>query len=125
MINKNSSDIFKVFYILATCLIVILIYVAAALNSKVSEENQIISLIADCYEEQDQCGLHNIIEESEYEDGSIQLVMGWLENNTHNLHEDERQKGIRVVTYLQACSYDDRSEILSKAFEIYRRRELP
>lgn len=81
--------------------------------------------IAGCYTSQDQCGLHLIIEDSEYEDPTLDLVEGWLETNRQNLTEADREKGLAIVKHLKSLSYDERSELLSEAYDLYLRRNLP
>lgn len=120
----KESDWLGITSIIIICLIAIAISVVA-LSNKPSKEEKVIDLIVECYEESNQCGLHNIIEESEYEDGSINMVLGWLEENRHNLPEHERTKGIEVAKYLQALTYEERSELLNKAFKTFMRRQMP
>ena len=81
--------------------------------------------IADCYTAQGQCGIHPIIEDSEYEDPTLVMVEGWLEQNTFNLNESDREKGLLIVRHLKELSYDERAELISDAYDLYLRRNLP
>lgn len=92
---------------------------------KKESNQQMASMIADCYEKQMQCGIHIIIEDSEYEDPSLELVEEWLIENVHDVPITDKTTGLRIVRHLMKLTYQERAELLNRAFDLYTRRRMP
>ena len=71
----------------------------------------------ECYEAPGQCGIHNILEESELETASIKINIEWLENNQIQIDEYYIQKGINVAKYLISLRYEKREIFIREVQE--------
>lgn len=85
------------------------------------EASRVIDDMTWCYESADQCGIHNILEENEIEDPSIEMNITWLEDNTFNLSESDVEKGLTILRYLYHLSYSDRQDFMIKFQDEYWR----
>jgi hypothetical protein len=93
---------------------------------KPSEEKQVLDAMIECYEITGrQCGLHNLLEEGDYEDQNIEMHRSWLESNELGLSEAELEKGKLIIDYMEKLSVANREALLERMYEIHIRRQLP
>ena len=118
---KLSTDVKAVLVTIAFFLVLALGVYAVKKESSL----EIVTLIADCYDKQMQCGIHIIIEDSEYEDPSLELVEEWLIENVHDVPIADKTTGLRIVRHLMKLTYQERAELLNRAFDLYTRRRMP
>lgn len=84
-------------------------------------EQQILNDITYCIGEDSQCGLHNIIDELEIEDESIEQVIAMLQQDSPWITDADKDRGLRVAKYLLNQPMDTRERIIQKTTSQYRR----
>lgn len=106
-------------------IIAVLTFVIVSFWAAQDEQPNYVREMADCYQKQMQCGIHIIIEDSEYEDPSLELVEEWLVDNTHDVPTADRKVGLRIVRHLMTLSYEERAKLVNKALELNAKRNMP
>lgn len=91
---------------------ILIITSLAIISLVVVKQESIKNAAIDCYQEVGQCGLHNILEESELEDESIDFNIVILETEMIHLDEKSRNKGLMILKYLKSLSYQERQEFI-------------
>lgn len=104
-------------------LLVIALFILGAFAIKLERRSMMVDSIADCYEENTQCGIHNILEEVAYEDVNLEWTEWYIAENFDNLIQPE--KGLEIVSYLKSLSMAERTKLLSEGYDLYVRRNMP
>jgi hypothetical protein len=90
------------------------------------EKQQALDTMIECYETTgQQCGLHNLLEEGDYEDGNIEWHRAWLESNELGLTEEDLEKGMLIIDYMEKLNVAERKALLEEMYELHIRRINP
>lgn len=107
--------------LLLAMLIVLLIFYRQeeSVDGNEPDLDYITELIVEAYDGESQYGLHNIIEEGDFDDESIEWHEAWIRSNELGMSEEAKYKGLYLLELLKGLSEKQREEVVVQALNIY------